>query len=98
MKKILLIALALFVTFSLCACKMGSDNDEPTSSIPSTTVPVVTNPTILDPTIIDPTILDPTFETNVPDSNVDDEHLMDPTEDPTQENAPKIRSRITGNN
>ena len=98
MKKILLIALALFVTFSLCACRMGSDKDEPTTSVPSTTAPIVTDPTIIDPTIIDPTIIDPTFETNVPDTNVDDEHLMDPTEDPTQENAPKIRSRITGNN
>ena len=96
MKKITIFALVLVLAISLCACRMGG-NEEPTT-IP-TTVPTTAAPTTMpDPTIIDPTILDPTIETNIPDTNVDDDHLIDPTAneggDTAGDTTPNIRRRF----
>lgn len=93
MKKYTMIALVLIVALSLCACRMGSDQE----TIPNdntTTEPRATDPTTpaTDPTIIDPTIIDPTIAPNVPDPSVDDDHLIDPTDG--SESTPDVRGRL----
>lgn len=80
MKKIAIISLVLIMAMSICACRMGGNDEttpttEPTTEPPATTMP---EPTIPEPTVLDPT-LDP-IAPNVPDPSVDDNHLIDPTE------------------
>lgn len=82
MKKIAIIGLVLIMAMSICACRMGGNDEttptpttEPTTEPPATTMP---EPTIPEPTVLDPT-LDP-IAPNVPDPSVDDNHLIDPTE------------------
>ena len=61
MKRTLILAMALLLSFSLAACGRGNKT-------PATTQPTrATSPL----PSMDPTILDPTFETNIPDPSVD---------------------------
>lgn len=92
MKNFAIIALVLVAALGLCACRMGSNNETPTTD--TTTQPQATDPTTpaTDPTIIDPTITDPTIAPNVPDPSVDDNHLVDPTGG--TEDTPDVRGRL----
>lgn len=65
MKKIIVTAALLALTFSLSACRMGMT--EPVES----TLPDTKPGTVPAPVITVPTLPDPTFETNIPDENVD---------------------------
>ena len=93
MRKLTIFALVLIVALSLCACRMGSNN-ETTPTDNTTTEPQASDPTTpaTDPTIIAPTIMDPTIAPNVPDPSVDDDHLIDPTGG--EESAPNVRGRL----
>ena len=98
MKTFLIIALVAVLALGLCACRMGSSNDETTSTTgteesPSTTAPT---PSQTEP-LVDPTIMDPTIEPNVPDPSVDNDHLVDPTGDGVLDDiVPDIQGRING--
>lgn len=74
MKRITILALVLVMALSLCACRMGGN--EETTTVPTTQPETTTMPV---PTTTEPMIPDLTFETNIPDTNVDDEHMTDTT-------------------
>ena len=92
MRTIKLLALIALLAATMCACRMGNNNE--TTTVP-TTVPTTTMPV---PTTTTPIIPDPTIETNIPDTNVDDEHLIDTTgegvDGTTDNTTPNIRRYI----
>lgn len=68
MKQFIAIALALVLTFGLCAC--GRKNKVPATTpttVPATTMPMTTEPIV---TTTEP-MMDPTLDTNIPDPSVD---------------------------
>ena len=71
MKRFAILALALMLTFALCACRMGS-NDQPTDPTPAPTAAPTTVPTTTPTVPTDPTMpggsdfMDPSYETVAP--------------------------------
>ncbi len=97
MKKAVLIGLAVVMALVFYACRMRTEE----ATTPDTTPAVTTapEPTATEPTATEPTKMEPTLAPNVPDPNVDDDHLIDPTEDGTEDQEGllgDINRKVTG--
>ena len=97
MKKAVLIGLSLVIALVFYACRMrNQDVTTPDTTPAVTTAP---EPTATEPTATEPTVTEPTIAPNVPDPDVDDDHLIDPTEDVTEDPdglLGDIKRKLTG--
>lgn len=102
MKKAALIGLVVIMAVSLYACRMKNNDVTTPDTTPAVTTvpePTATEPTATEPTTIAPTVTP--IAPNIPDSNVDDDHLIDPTENATEDSnglLDDMERKLTGKN